>query len=315
MPYVIVDRGGCFDGKVNLYYEVFGDSGPRVFFVMGFGTAFQAWAEQLSFLSESGAFQAVAFDNRGFGRSSSPYGRYTSSQLAEDAADLLRHIKWTDNIHLVGHSLGGMIAQELVLAYPEWFISLLLLNTHGGIGSVPIWRSLPPLRSLLDMTRFTLATDPLSAIQHQLALNCSEEFLLARPISRPSSPTPDRGSFECTNRAKMFENYFDWWKSHGVVSWAGQLGQVLAVFTHHLTPTKCAQLAANPIPKVVFSSESDRIIATASSELLAKSINAQLISVTGGHLVNLEHRDLVNEHLLKLIKATDPVFSQNHKDD
>jgi pimeloyl-ACP methyl ester carboxylesterase len=335
MPYLAIPRGGYLGGSIKIYYEKFGDVGPRVFFVMGFGTAFQAWEEQLV-LAKSGSFQAVAFDNRGFGRSSSPYGRYTTSQLADDAALLLKELNWTQDVHLVGHSLGGMIAQELLLIMPETFISAVLMNTHGGVGMVPIWRSLPPLSSLFDMTRFTLALDPLSAIQHQLGLNFSEEFLLLRapeadePASKtpgsPASPASPASTMSTvstvstvsstssssestrwvTNRARMFENYFHWWKSHGVVSLAGQLGQVMAVFTHHLTEEKQRKLAALPIPKIVFSSQSDRIIPTASSELLAKVLNAELISVPGGHLVNLEHSDLVNRNLLRLISETDP---------
>jgi pimeloyl-ACP methyl ester carboxylesterase len=202
MPYVTVQRGGCFGGKVRIYYEKFGTTGPKVFMVMGFGTAFQCWATQLEFLRERGDYQCVAFDNRGFGRSSSPYGRYTTSQLADDAWHLLCHLEWTEGVHLVGHSLGGMIAQELILAHPDSFRSMLLLNTHGGLGLIPVWRSLPPLGSLMDMARFTLAGDPLSAIQHQLQLNFSREFLY-----QPSTGTRTIGR---TNRANLFESYFDW---------------------------------------------------------------------------------------------------------
>jgi predicted alpha/beta hydrolase family esterase len=69
-------------------------------------------------------------------------------------------------------------------------------------------------------------------------------------------------------------------------------------------------MAELPIPKVVFASQSDRIISHQSTEDLARAINAELRIVQGGHLVNFEHADQVNQTLFHLIQSTEPKSPQ-----
>jgi len=61
-------------------------------------------------------YTCCLFDNRGMGESDKPVLRYTTSEMARDIVELLNHIGWTDHksVHVVGISMGGMIAQELV---------------------------------------------------------------------------------------------------------------------------------------------------------------------------------------------------------
>jgi pimeloyl-ACP methyl ester carboxylesterase len=75
-------------------------------------------------------FRVIAFDNRGAGRSSAPPGPYTTCQMADDAAALLDHLS-IDGAHVIGLSLGGMIAQELALAHPERVDRLVLYATYA----------------------------------------------------------------------------------------------------------------------------------------------------------------------------------------
>jgi pimeloyl-ACP methyl ester carboxylesterase len=73
--------------------------------------------------------RVIAFDNRGAGKSSRPDYPYTMEMFREDTRALLDHLKIHDPVHLCGFSLGGMIAQEFVLRYPNRVKSLVLLAT------------------------------------------------------------------------------------------------------------------------------------------------------------------------------------------
>ena len=63
-------------------------------------------------------YASLVFDNRGIGESDKPFSRYSTSQMAQDLMDVLDHIGWTAErqLHVIGISMGGMIAQELVIA-------------------------------------------------------------------------------------------------------------------------------------------------------------------------------------------------------
>src|SRR3954454_16425825 len=111
---------------IDLYYEEAGDGLPLLL-ISGAGGKTVDWTPLLPALSER--FRVVAFDNRGGGRSSAPPGPYTTRQMADDATALLDHLAIT-RAHVVGLSLGGMIAQELALAAPARVDRLVLLATY-----------------------------------------------------------------------------------------------------------------------------------------------------------------------------------------
>src|SRR5439155_4972167 len=109
-------------------------------------------------------FRVVTFDNRGFGESDAPPGPYTTAQLAADAAAVLDAAE-IDSAHVVGISLGGMVAQELVLARPERVRKLVLCSTTpGGADSFPM-----PEQTVALMGRAS-HLEPSEALQ-QVAVN------------------------------------------------------------------------------------------------------------------------------------------------
>jgi pimeloyl-ACP methyl ester carboxylesterase len=114
----------------RLYYEVHGEGEPLLS-IMGLGADTLAWALQLPEWSKH--FRTVVFDNRDVGRSSYADGDYEMVDLARDALSLADHLD-LESFHLVGVSMGGAIAQELALGWPDRVLSLTLSVTWGGSG-------------------------------------------------------------------------------------------------------------------------------------------------------------------------------------
>jgi pimeloyl-ACP methyl ester carboxylesterase len=85
---------------------------------MGLGAMKYAWQRQTRDFAHKHAdrYSSLVFDNRGLGESDKPVHRYSTSEMAKDTLELLDHIGWTGkrDLHLIGISMGGMIAQELV---------------------------------------------------------------------------------------------------------------------------------------------------------------------------------------------------------
>ena len=117
---------------LNLYYERAG-TGPRLLFISGTGGDLRV--EPNVFASPlAKAFELLAYDQRGLGRSDKPDAPYSMADYADDAAALMEHLGWEDAL-VIGVSFGGMVAQELVLRHPGKVKRLVLACTSpGGAG-------------------------------------------------------------------------------------------------------------------------------------------------------------------------------------
>jgi len=112
---------------VKLYYELSGH-GPPVIFIQGVGVVGECWRPQIKFLSVE--FETLLFDNRGIGKSQPCEGPINIEAMADDARAIMDTAGW-DSAHVVGHSMGGVIAQQLALDCPQRVRSLSLLCTFG----------------------------------------------------------------------------------------------------------------------------------------------------------------------------------------
>ncbi len=103
---------------VTLGYEVTGDGEPLLL-VAGCGQPAAAWHLGLVPALAAAGYTVATFDNRGMEPSSSPPAPYSVGAMTEDALALLDHLGWRDPVRVAGHSLGGWIAETLVLEHPE----------------------------------------------------------------------------------------------------------------------------------------------------------------------------------------------------
>jgi len=140
----------CKVGEVELCYETFGDPDrPAVLLVMGLGTQMIGWhADFCEQLAERG-FHVIRYDNRDVGRSTHLSNRpapalhellirrikrpaYRLLDMAEDGLALLSELR-IEQAHVVGASMGGMIAQTMAARHPERVLSLVsIMSTTGG---------------------------------------------------------------------------------------------------------------------------------------------------------------------------------------
>ena len=104
-------------------------SGTPLLLIHGLGYARWGWEPVLPGLAAQ--FDVILFDNRGIGESDAPPGPYTAAEMADDAIQVLDEAG-VDRAHVVGTSLGGMVAQELALGYPERVDRLVLACTTPG---------------------------------------------------------------------------------------------------------------------------------------------------------------------------------------
>jgi 3-oxoadipate enol-lactonase len=127
------------NGAVELYYESTG-TGPAILLIAGQAMTLDAWWRTVPELSTT--FRVLTFDNRDIGRSTRWPWPYLVSQMADDAIAVLDDAG-VDHAHVYGISLGGMVAQEIALHYPERVGALVLGATTAGGSDATLARSEP----------------------------------------------------------------------------------------------------------------------------------------------------------------------------
>src|SRR5688500_15257155 len=107
----------------RIAYDVVG-TGPPILFIQGVGVPASGWQPQVAGLRER--CQCAALDNRGIGRSDPASTELGIPHMAADALAVMDHIGW-ESSHVVGYSIGGLVAQELALSARKRVRSLTML--------------------------------------------------------------------------------------------------------------------------------------------------------------------------------------------
>lgn len=167
-------------------------SGTPLLLIQGIGYARWSWESILPALAER--YRVIAFDNRGIGDSDKPAGPYTARDMAGDALQVLDEAQ-VERAHVLGASLGGMVAQELAAAHPERVDKLVLCcTTPGGAASLPM----PAVT--VKLFEESASLDPLEAMRrftaNAFSATASRELVdsvFQRRLEHPADPVGWQG--------------------------------------------------------------------------------------------------------------------------
>src|SRR5580693_6345659 len=117
---------------IEINYRLEGDGAETIVLINGLADDLETWAAQMDDFLAAG-YRVLRLDNRGIGATSKPAGPYSSRMLADDAKALVDALGIT-GFHLMGVSMGGMIAQEYALSYPQDLRSVTFACTYAAPG-------------------------------------------------------------------------------------------------------------------------------------------------------------------------------------
>jgi pimeloyl-ACP methyl ester carboxylesterase len=118
---------------ISMNYEIRGE-GSNLVLIHGAGDNLEMWYNQVPAFSRS--YRVITYDVRGSGKTESPEGKYSVSLLAQDAYQLMKAIG-VQEAYFLGYSMGGRIATELALNYPELVKALVLASSSPGLTQPP----------------------------------------------------------------------------------------------------------------------------------------------------------------------------------
>ncbi|MBI5583115.1 MAG: alpha/beta hydrolase [Deltaproteobacteria bacterium] len=254
---------------IRLAYYSHGQ-GQTLVLIRGYANAASMWYSQVPFLSRH--FRVVTFDNRDTGNSDRVDGPYTIADLAEDTVSLLEFLN-AGPVHLLGLSLGGMIAQEVTVRRPDLVQTLLLAGTA------------------CDSDR-GLTTDPeiLKGFATQPELSAEENVRRSLPIFFSSATLAERAlideyvrrSLEQRPPPTTFERH----------------SRALQGFN------RCAEIRQIRCPTLILHGGADRLLPPVNAERLRERIpGAELKFYAGlGHLFLMEDPAAVNQDILTFIQ-------------
>lgn len=253
----------AINGDVYLEWEETGTGSP-ILLIHGLGYGRWGWGPLTERLASR--FRVVTFDNRGIGASSKPEGPYTAAEMASDAGAVL-DAAGIEHAHVVGTSLGGMIAQELTLAHPDRVDRLALLSTTPG---APEGHPMP--EATVRLLREAEDLDPTEALRR---------FVVNALGARPDPDLVDRiVELRLANPPDP-------------LGWAGQS----AAGTTYAGEGRARHIA---VPTLVVTGSEDLVVDPTNSDLLGEMIpDATVHRVEGGgHLVFWDHPDLISDLLI-----------------
>jgi len=266
MPYAIIN-------KIRMHYEVSGQGAP-VLLINGLSAPAVGFVLQVKALAPH--FQVVTFDNRGVGETDLPPDPvYTTAQMADDAAALLRHLK-LPRAHVLGASMGGTIAMELALRHPRLVRSLTLACTWADgdarfLHAIEAWVALAYRVPIEERFRYVLY--PWIFSPAFLAKKENLEQAFQRTLAYPHQTKP-----EAIER-----------QARGLLAWNG---------------TRVNRLGGIRVPTLVLVGKDDILTPPAFSKFLATKIRrARLAVLPGGHGFFLEQADLFNRTVLRFLRS------------
>lgn len=255
---VATKTGECIlrDGKNKISYEIHGSGPHKILLIMGLLASRYSWRETLNvYMSKPGdKYSVLIFDNRGAGKSSAPWGRYTTSMLAADALDLLNHVGWDEerSVHLNGVSMGGMISLELALLAGSRFRSLTLTSTCAKHQNPPRTRA----ESAMGWVNFFRPKPS----HHSKVTNMMNVLFVDQDWLATKGPDG------LTNRERVYKVMINRVSQQPAPGLAGQMGQIAACLTHNCTAASLAKIGEIIPDILVITGDEDKLIDPKCSE-------------------------------------------------
>jgi pimeloyl-ACP methyl ester carboxylesterase len=251
---------------IKLNYKVEGSGEPLVM-IMGLGGNRSAWSSQIPFFKKH--FRIVTFDNRGVGKSDKPEGPYSIRMMADDTVKLMEHLE-IEKARILGVSMGGMIAQELAINYPERVQKLVLACT------------------------FSVKDETSGDTSEQAGLLHLSPAKMAAAMAKLSANKPFNRFVYGT--LAMVQSMF-----MSAPARQGLDGQIEACNTHNTLD----RLPSIKAPTLVIVGTGDRLVKPVSSEVIARNIpGAALIKIEGGsHMFFMENKASFNQQVLDFLKS------------
>ncbi len=253
---------------IRLRYETWGVGESPLLLLHGLGSSADDWFMQLPAFAPH--FRCIALDLRGHGLSDKPDGPYSVSLFAADAAALLSALAAVP-AHVLGLSLGGMVAQQLGMGYPHLVRSLVLINTLPGI-----W---PP-----DWHIVRLGLRRLSAPWRRRSM--AEQ---AARVAADLFPRPQQAFLRAQVEARLASNDPEAYRKATLAVAAFRPGRALRRLT---------------CPVLIIAGEEDRVVPRSYQERLRRAIpHAEFVRIPGaGHASNVEAPDAVNRAVLAFLQ-------------
>ncbi len=255
---------------INLYYELYGD-GPPLVLIEGIGYATWMWFRQVGPLSA--ANRLLIYDNRGVGNSEKPEVDYTLQDMADDLLGLLDALG-IQKATVLGLSMGGTIAQQFTLSYPERVERLILASTHLGLKAmIPIpeeaARLMVPDTSLPPAARIRKAMAPAFAPGWAEA---HPGIVDAIVFMRLAAVQPPDAWLRQWNAGATFDSV--------------------------------DRIASISVPTLIMHGDQDRVVPVGNAHMIAGRLpEAELrIFQGGGHLVHIEQSELYNRTVLDFLR-------------
>jgi pimeloyl-ACP methyl ester carboxylesterase len=255
---------------LSLYYEIHGRGFPLLL-IRGVGSNADHWYSQVPALAAG--YQVITFDNRGIGRSTDPGGPFTIQDLAGDTLGLLNALE-IEQTHILGLSMGGMVAQELAVNHPGRVKGLILACTHpGGTNQIK-------------------ADDEVESIFKEMVQTGSPESKVKAASALFDPRTLAERPEVAAEYAEISLRYP---AGPGIL-----IRQWEAVLAHNAY----SRLSRIQSPTLVLTGDADVLVPPGNSTILADKIpGASLVVIPGGgHQVLVEQPDLCNQAILGFLK-------------
>jgi len=266
---------------VRLHYSVTGrPGGAPVVMIQGLGADKHLW--DLQRLALAPRYRTIALDNRGAGRSDKPFGTYSITQMADDVITVMDHAGVAD-AHVVGASMGGVIAQVLAVLHPERVRSLTLACTACRHAE---WR-----RELLAEWAELALTEGTAAMTSQAA----RWVIGPRSFRRISPAVGMFGPLALSRPPHAF---------------AGQVGAILEA-----DDQLAESLRTIEVPALVVVGNQDILTPRGDSEELAELIpTAELVVISGAaHGFMIEHASTFNKVLIRFLGRADKAYRRTRQ--